>query len=447
MLEAFNEITGGLKEHASQTDAIMSELKVKLEESMTNIEHLRESNEVLEAGRKKLLTRLNQLEISSESTEMQQSRIIAENIELQHQLRKIENEGQEARMEVSNIQNSIKEKEDTIFDLTREIRRLTSLKTLQEMRQTSRISPSLYKERKQLENTIRCSVPANQFLPIESPKYNLRETTAVKLTREDSQQEFSEVFNEQKERVMRMAEEVRKKARMLEEKDALLKKEMELLQDDYESQITMLKEQNEELYRLLKQEKIKSNALRRTITRDSPFSTHGNLYDELSKLDMDIDSNNERSFDMTQEEPSFIERLDNYTQESISEADEDQEYTPRRPKHRSSDEKERANETSGLKPSYPLKNSSMKSPNKPPPKHSKPVVPPLNLSKTPEKPSAVSQLKVYPSLPLQLEDKSIQVELIKPEQVAARKILAQYRTSEHKKKDSLKGRCCNLIFS
>jgi predicted nuclease with TOPRIM domain len=74
MLEALNEVTVGIKEHTLQIDSIMNDIQVKLEESMTNIEHLRESNEVLEAGRKKLLTRLNQLEISSESTEMQQSR-------------------------------------------------------------------------------------------------------------------------------------------------------------------------------------------------------------------------------------------------------------------------------------------------------------------------------------------------------------------------------------
>jgi hypothetical protein len=432
MLEALNEVTVGIKEHTLQIDSIMNDIQVKLEESMTNIEHLRESNEVLEAGRKKLLTRLNQLEISSESTEMQQSRIIAENIALQNQLRRIENEEQQARMEVSSIQFSIKEKEDTIFDLTREIRRLTSLKTLQEMRQTSRISPSLYKERKQLENTIRCSVPANQFFPLVSPRYNLRETTASKFTREDSQQEISEVFQDQKERVMKMAEEVRKKARMLEEKDALLKKEMELLQDDYESQVTTLKEQNEELYRLLKHEKLKNNAIRMTITRDSRFSANGTLFDELSKLDMDFDLNNERSFDAIPEEPSFIERLDTYTRESISEVDEDEEYTPRKPILRSSEE---------LKPSYPPKISSIKSS-----KHSKTAIPPLILSKTPKKSSPVSQLKVFPSIPNLFEDKSVQVELINSEQVTERKIIAKYRTSQHKKKASYKDRCCNSIF-
>jgi len=423
MLEALNEVTGGIKEHTSQTNSIMNDMKVKLEESMTNIEHLRESNEVLEAGRKKLLTRLNQLEMSSESTEMQQSRIIAENIELQIQLRKIESEEQLARMEVSNIQCSIKEKENTIFDLTREIRRLTSLKTLQEMRQTSRISPSLYKERKQQETTIRCSVPANQFLPIVSPRYKLRETTGFKLTREDSKQEFSEVFEEQKERVIKMAEEVRKKARMLEEKDALIKKEMELLQDDYESQITTLKEQNEELYRLLKQEKLKNNAIRMTITRDSRFSANETLFDELSKLDMDLDLNNERSFD----ESSFIQRLDTYTRESISEVDEEEEYTPRKPILKSSAEK------------HPPKISSMKS--------SKNAVSPFSPSKTPEKSSAVSQLKAFPTLPKLFEEKSIQVELINSEQVDARRIIAQYRTSEYKKKASYKDRCCSSIFS
>lgn len=423
MLEALNEVTGGIKEHTSQTNSIMNDMKVKLEESMTNIEHLRESNEVLEAGRKKLLTRLNQLEMSSESTEMQQSRIIAENIELQIQLRKIESEEQLARMEVSNIQCSIKEKENTIFDLTREIRRLTSLKTLQEMRQTSRISPSLYKERKQQETTIRCSVPANQFLPIVSPRYKLRETTGFKLTREDSKQGFSEVFEEQKERVIKMAEEVRKKARMLEEKDALIKKEMELLQDDYESQITTLKEQNEELYRLLKQEKLKNNAIRMTITRDSRFSANETLFDELSKLDMDLDLNNERSFD----ESSFIQRLDTYTRESISEVDEEEEYTPRKPILKSSAEK------------HPPKISSMKS--------SKNAVSPFSPSKTPEKSSAVSQLKAFPTLPKLFEEKSIQVELINSEQVDARRIIAQYRTSEYKKKASYKDRCCSSIFS
>jgi hypothetical protein len=260
----------------------------------------------------------------------------------------------------------------------------------------------------------------------------LRETTASKLTREDSQQEISEVFQDQKERVMKMAEEVRKKARMLEEKDALLKKEMELLQDDYESQVTTLKEQNEELYRLLKHEKLKNNAIRMTITRDSRFSANGTLFDELSKLDMDFDLNNERSFDAIPEEPSFIERLDTYTRESISEVDEDEEYTPRKPILRSSEE---------LKPSYPPKISSIKSS-----KHSKTAIPPLILSKTPKKSSPVSQLKVFPSIPNLFEDKSVQVELINSEQVTERKIIAKYRTSQHKKKASYKDRCCNSIF-
>ncbi|CAG9322866.1 unnamed protein product [Blepharisma stoltei] len=141
----------------------INDKKIALKNSEVNNERLKTRNE-------ELLENLSKLE--SENSRRYEDHITAvkEKKLLQNQLR---NNEAKAKMEIGNIQNVIAEKEKAIKNLEKEINRLRSFKTLQELTYHKDFSPDQVRK-----NRISTYTPRNVMTfvsPIGSPKYTKKQ--------------------------------------------------------------------------------------------------------------------------------------------------------------------------------------------------------------------------------------------------------------------------------
>lgn len=281
-----------LKENNGQWEEIVKELKSRLEVSRYNLDNMKQRTEVLERSKVKMLHKLNDLEKSTQSTEHEHREVLAEKNALKAKLFAVEQEGLETKDEISSIQTVIRGKEDVIFNLQREVRRLTSLKTIQEMKST-KLSPQMIHDIK-AQQVERSTLPLSGYDVFHSP----RQTTIPGHIDEDTITSMRSLIKAQKEKINKLSDELKLKSKQLDETEFDMKREIDLLEDEHIRQIQSLKDQNLDLYRLLKQERLKNNELRNISPRPSRHSAGHSLYDELKFL---------RTPYSTTDQPSAIE--------------------------------------------------------------------------------------------------------------------------------------------
>lgn len=267
-----------LKENNGQWEELVKELKGRLEVSRYNLDSMKQKTETLEKNKAKILNKLNDLEKSTQYTQNEHREVLAEKLALQAKLFAIEQEGKQTKSEISGIQNVIRDKEEVIFNLQREVRRLTSLKTIQEMKNT-KLSPEKIHEIK-AQQVERSTLPLNGQDFFLSP----RMTTTPGHFDDETLGYLRTLISTQKEKMNKLSDELKLKTKLLDESEFNMRREIEMLEDEHMRQIQSLKDQNLDLYRLLKQERIKNNELRNISPRPSRHSAGHSLYDELKFL-------------------------------------------------------------------------------------------------------------------------------------------------------------------
>ncbi|CAG9334583.1 unnamed protein product [Blepharisma stoltei] len=139
----------------------MKELKNRLNESLLVNDSFKQRCNRLEESNNKLIKQLGRLEHETKETRIAHSEALAQQQMLQYQLKKAENSEVDALNQISSIQETIIIKEDAIAQLEKEVRRLNSIKKIQEMRGTLGRTPQDIKRIQVQKQENRQSVPTS----------------------------------------------------------------------------------------------------------------------------------------------------------------------------------------------------------------------------------------------------------------------------------------------
>ena len=246
-----------LKDSYLTIEETAKDYKARLQDSQVAFDSLKQHNSYIEQTNSKLLKQINELETQTMTA---QSQVIQENIQLQNKIRQMENSEEIVSSQMHNIQNSIKAKEDLISKLEKEIRRLTSYKTIQEMRGTNGRTADDMKRRKLEKKNSRLSVPISANSPVTSPTNKTQQRTSF------------------------MVEALNKQLKKKEETINQLEKKLtssNLEQSKLRKKNSQLKERNKELNYQLQEERLKDPRLDTEIDEQG---TYASLYDELQKI-------------------------------------------------------------------------------------------------------------------------------------------------------------------
>ncbi|CAG9324451.1 unnamed protein product [Blepharisma stoltei] len=236
--------------------------KNKLRESQLAFDSLKQHCERLEDSNKILLSQLDELEVESKETRALHSQTLAQKQTLQYRLRQAEQTKEESLNQMEKIKRDISEKEKAISQLEKELRRLNSMKKIQEIRGTIGKAAEDMKKQQGMKD-YRQSMPTTKVAPMLSPRNVAKEevkgfndTSASKLKSKD-------------ERIKRLENELRK-ANAQEVK----------LREDLDS----VRSENKNLIFRLKEAQLYAQGKRDSVLDEENIEPSSNLYEEMKMI-------------------------------------------------------------------------------------------------------------------------------------------------------------------
>lgn len=244
----------------------INDLETALEVERFKVYDLKHSN-------MRLIQQLRQLEKESHISERQNEQILSENQLLQTQLCTIRQQELQAKCEISNIQSLISVKEDEISKLQTEIRRLTSFKTIQEMK-GSEVKPEKYRRMRIEMMTPRSSVTVDNQLKFPlTPCGNKFQQRVSILDSTDSMGTYK-----------RICESLKLK-KELNQKEVQMYNKLEEIERKYKQEIEFYQAECQRITHLWREEKLKNLSLRSTSVEPTPMHKNSrSLFDELEQI-------------------------------------------------------------------------------------------------------------------------------------------------------------------
>ncbi len=300
-LDMLNEKASGREERNSITSRYAKCLKIASEGAMQLLKLVEETYEyretlsedygnkikdletALEAERFKvydlkhnnmrLLQQLRQLEKESQISERQNEQILSENQKLQTQLSTIRKQELEAKFEISNIQSLISGKEEEIYNLQTEIRRLTSFKTIQEMK-GSEVKPEKYRRMRIEMMTPRSSVTVdNQFKFPPTPCGNIIHQRVSILDNRNPFGTYDKICESLKQK------------KEFNQKEVQMYTKLEEIERKHKQDIDFYQAECQRITNLWREEKLKNLSLRSTSVEATPMHKNSrSLFDELEQI-------------------------------------------------------------------------------------------------------------------------------------------------------------------
>lgn len=259
--------------------------KIRMRESQLAFDSLKQHSDRLEETNRNLLALLNDLESETKETKAAHSETIAQKKNLQIKLKQAENSEEEALGHISLIKKVISQKENDISQLEKELRRLNSMKKIQEMRGTIGRSQEDIKLRQITKRDYRQTMPMN-IEPILSPTGKKRSNDLH--TNKEFNQNLTKNLKTKDELIRKLENELSK----FQAQEIMLREDMGNLKVENQSMLYRLKEM--QLLMQIKRESIGEE--------EQNIANGSNLYEEMKLIGEPIytESNARES-----ESPSF----------------------------------------------------------------------------------------------------------------------------------------------
>ncbi|CAG9333650.1 unnamed protein product [Blepharisma stoltei] len=257
-----------LRDSLQYYDDSSKNAKNKLRESQLAFDSLKQHCNRLEESNKVLLSQLDELEVETKETKEAHSQTLAQKQNLQYKLRQAEHSREESLDQMEKIKNDISEKEKAISQLEKELRRLNSMKKIQEIRGTIGKNAGDLKKQQQLID-YRQSMPIKGATPILSPKNKAKEEHKGFV-------DPSQKLKNKDERIKRLENELRK-ANAQEVK----------LREDLEA----VKTENQKLIFRLKEAQLSIQEKRDSAFEDETIENTSNLYEEMKMIGENYERN------------------------------------------------------------------------------------------------------------------------------------------------------------
>jgi DNA repair exonuclease SbcCD ATPase subunit len=289
---AVRQFVAIFKEVYKYSDASCTDMKKKIQDLELQLDQQNSKVSMLENTNSKLMAQLRELESESQLTERLNESIQAEKEELMNILHQVKSSEQKAKCEVLDILNSIKSKESEISKLQKEINRLTSLKTLQEMKGT-RIAPEAFRKKRIEMMTPRASAPNRLWLNSPIPS----SPTPGKLPEDSTSAITEDLFKEKQRYLQKQTAEIRLKQQELARRELELKIYHEEKELKHKEEIQSLHKECQKLLILWKEEQLKNRSLKSYTVESTPAhrNTSGSLFDEFQRIGEQADEGSRSS--------------------------------------------------------------------------------------------------------------------------------------------------------